>query len=422
MLRMVSKVEALKRRRDRYRAASTAPSSAVLELPELHAGQLEVYGDHGRFNVLACGRRWGKTVLGTRLLLEPAREGFPTAWFAPTYKLLEEVMLGATVTLLPILKRRDLNARRLELTNGGVVEFWTLDDPITVARGRKYKRVVIDEAAMAAKLSEAWQQAIRPTLTDYIGDAWFLSTPKGDNEFKRMFDLGTARTSPEWRAWSFPTASNPYISGVEIEAARADPNLPEIVFRQEYLAEFVSGDGTRVRREWLKTLEPPANLEVTMGVDLAISTKADADYTACVVLGRDASSGKLWVLHAERIRAPFYAVLQFIQRVALQWKPRAIGIEQVQYQAAVVQELLRNTNLPVQGIRPDRDKITRFQPLEARYEQGLVYHAPNLEPAFERELLAFPLGNHDDMVDALAYAHRVLGQSSSFTVRGGSAG
>ena len=99
--------------------------------------------------------------------------------------------------------------------------------------------------------------------------------------------------------------------------------------------------------------------------------------------------------------------------MAEKWNPAVIAIEQVQYQAAVVQELLRTTRLPVRGIRPDKDKLTRFLPLVARYEQGLVRHAPGLPGWFEDELLSFPVGKHDDGVDALAYSFAALGMLSS---------
>jgi predicted phage terminase large subunit-like protein len=144
---------------------------------------------------------------------------------------------------------------------------------------------------------------------------------------------------------------------------------------------------------------------VTMGVDLAISTKSDADYTAAVILGT--LNGRTWILHAEHTRTGFHGVLAFIQSLADRYKPSIIAIESVQYQAAVVEELLRSTNLPIQAVRPDKDKLTRFLPLEARYEQGLVYHAPNLM-AYTDELLSFPHGAHDDLVDAAAYAYNAL--------------
>ena len=75
-----------------------------------------------------------------------------------------------------------------------------------------------------------------------------------------------------------------------------------------------------------------------------------------------------------------------------------------------MQELMRRTKLPIRGIRPDRDKITRFAPLEARYEQGQVVHVEGLPPYWQDELLSFPVGRHDDVVDAMAYAWQVIGQ------------
>jgi hypothetical protein len=48
--------------------------------------------------------------------------------------------------------------------------------------------------------------------------------------------------------------------------------------------------------------------------------------------------------------------------------------------------------------------VTRFQPVAARYEQGFVIHTSGLPLDFERELLEFPYGRHDDFCDALALA------------------
>jgi phage terminase large subunit-like protein len=48
-------------------------------------------------------------------------------------------------------------------------------------------------------------------------------------------------------------------------------------------------------------------------------------------------------------------------------------------------------------------------PLQARYEQGLVHHLRSLPTFFDDELLAFPVGKHDDMVDALSCAYAAMG-------------
>lgn len=372
-----------------------------LTLPRPHKAQRTILTEARRWNVVACGRRFGKTTLGGNLLADPVlREARPCAWFAPTYRLLEEAYNDHKRIYQPVITRAvQTPAPRIELITGAAIDYWTLDDPSTVARGRRYRRVVIDEAAMARHLEQAWTEAIRPTLTDWRGDAFFLSTPKGGNYFKVLWDL--ASDGGDWARWQMPTSSNPYIPADELDAAR--DSMPSIAYRQEYLAEFVDAAGARIKREWLRTGEPPADLPVYLGVDLAISTKSEADYTACVAMSRS-SDGRIWVRDASRLRAPFDGVLRFVQDMAAKWSPASIGIEQVQYQAAVVQELLRRTRLPVRGIRPDRDKVTRFGPLEARYEQGLVHHAPDLPAWYTDELLSFPVGRHDDAVDATAYA------------------
>ncbi len=166
-------------------------------------------------------------------------------------------------------------------------------------------------------------------------------------------------------------------------------------------------DGALFRRDWIKRGKAPrAGVHVAMGVDLALSTKTSADYTAIVVMSRD-EFGKLYVLDAVRERVDFPGALRLIRQMAEKWNPRQIAIEQVAYQAVVVQELLRQTTLPIKGVAPDKDKVTRAQPLALRYEQGLVSHE-QLPSWFEDELLAFPQCGHDDSVDALVYAYQAV--------------
>jgi predicted phage terminase large subunit-like protein len=112
-------------------------------------------------------------------------------------------------------------------------------------------------------------------------------------------------------------------------------------------------------------------------------------------------------------------VLNRIKAAAARHKPVVVAIEQVQYQAAVIQELNRTTTLPIRGIRPDKDKLTRFAPLLTRYEQRMVRHNPAGVPAwFRDELLSFPEGNLDDGVDAASMAFAQLQKNSARVVSG----
>lgn len=390
-----------------------------MQLPDLHTGQLSIVKATERFRVVSAGRRFGKTLLsclwlallpGGALASKTSSKGRPVAFFAPTYKLLIEVWDSMIHTLTPVIRKANKTDMRIELITGGTVDFWTLEDA-DAGRGRKYARIVIDEAAHARYLKDAWERAIAPTLTDLRGDAWFISTPKGMNYFHELYQRGGDPNHPEWASFHMPTTVNPHIPSDEVERARIE--LPELVFRQEYLAQFVTFGAGLVKPEHLIDSPAPAGLPVVLGVDLAISEREGADWTAIAAMSRDPATGLVYVREVERHRAGFAAVLERIKAAAARHRPKVIAIEQTQYQAAVVQELSRTTSLPVRGVRPDRDKVTRFAPLLTRYEQHQVRHDPSGCPAwFREELLAFPDGQHDDAVDALAYAWQALGSLS----------
>lgn len=170
------------------------------------------------------------------LTIVPMVTGDPVGWFAPTYKLLKPAWRQVRRSLAPITHEANATEYRIELTNGGVIDMWTLEDK-DAGRGRKYARVIVDEAGLAAGLEEQWTKNIRATLTDLKGDAWFLSTPKGRNYFWQLYQSGQDPLQENFASWEMPTRTNPWISEQEIEAARQ--MLPEDVFRQEYLAEFL---------------------------------------------------------------------------------------------------------------------------------------------------------------------------------------
>jgi hypothetical protein len=63
--------------------------------------------------------------------------------------------------------------------------------------------------------------------------------------FHTLYTRGDDEAFPDWAAFHFPTSSNPFIKATEIEQARQE--LPADVFRQEYLAEFIQGEGAVFR-------------------------------------------------------------------------------------------------------------------------------------------------------------------------------
>src|SRR5690554_4028074 len=261
--------------RSASRSCTSMIPTAQIRLRRPHPAQELVIHDARRFNVLVCGRRWGKTELLINRLVHPMLAGRPVAWFAPNEKYFDEVWREANRVLAPIITRSDSQKKRLEVTTGGVMDFWTLHNTDDPGRGRKYARVAIDEAAIVPshRLEVQWNEAIRPTLTDYEGDAFFASTPKGVNYFHELYQR-SQRGEEGWASWQMPTTANPHIKPSEVEAARRE--LPNAVFRQEYLAEFVTDFGAVFKPATLyEPDELPRNgFREATGCDFAYTSKA----------------------------------------------------------------------------------------------------------------------------------------------------
>jgi hypothetical protein len=214
-----------------------------LTLPKPHAGrtmggQKRILSEMRRFNVLDCGRRFGKTDLCEIVIHQPILAGYPVGWFAPSYKILDEAWTEITRLYAPVITGANKTEKRIDFITGGILEGWTLDKE-GAARGRKYKRIVIDEAARVKNLVDIFNYDLRATLIDYAGDALFPSTPKGLNDFWRLWEL--AGDDPDWMRWQMPTSENPHIALSEVDTMRA--TMPERVAKQELDAEFLE-DGS----------------------------------------------------------------------------------------------------------------------------------------------------------------------------------
>ena len=96
-------------------------------------------------------------------------------------------------------------------------------------------------------------------------------------------------------------------------------------------------------------------------------------------------------------------------------RPRAIIVEDKASGQSLIQELKKDTALPVLPIKVDADKVTRANAVTPMIEAGRVFmpeSAPWLAD-FVDELAGFPNGAHDDQVDSLTQALNYLRHSSS---------
>jgi predicted phage terminase large subunit-like protein len=148
---------------------------------------------------------------------------------------------------------------------------------------------------------------------------------------------------------------------------------------------------------------------------------SDPDYTAGVLLGRD-RAGLLYVIDVVRAQASDLEVFELIARTAaadrllakkMEWPAPMIRMELEPGAASIylIGELRRGrlAGFDFRGVRPRGSKQDRARPLSAPAESGelRLLRAP-WNGAFLDELCAFPLGGHDDQVDALSGAFEEL--------------
>lgn len=145
-------------------------------------------------------------------------------------------------------------------------------------------------------------------------------------------------------------------------------------------------------------------------VDLAISERDRADYSAFVITGMD-ENGVLYVRNVIRDRMAGDEIVETLLTLQKVYDPIAIGIEDTQISKSLGPFLNRTmmergTYINIIPLKPHRtDKISRARSIQARMRAAAVKFDKAAEwwPTFEDEVLSFPRAKHDDMVDALSY-------------------
>jgi hypothetical protein len=306
--------------------------------------------------------------------------------------------------------------RQILLPNGGEVTVRSADDPNTL-RGEGLDFAVLDECAYMRE--EAWTEALRPALSDRQGNAMFISTPKGRNWFWRLFQLG--RTADDWSCWQLPTSTNPHIHPSEIEAAKS--TLPELVFLQEYLAEFLEGAGAVFRKVTEAATSPRQHKphehhghSIFFGVDWGKQN----DFTVVIAV---CSTCRQMVMFDRFNQIDYAFQVERLKAHVDRWKPAGVLPERNSMGEPIVETLLR-MGLPIMHGHDGKPgfmtlgstKPELIESLSLAIEKGEL--AIMDEPVLVSELLAYertftpagnskygaPEGMHDDTVMALALA------------------
>jgi hypothetical protein len=307
-----------------------------------------------------------------------ALDSLPVGYFTPTYKLLDGVYRECSSILAPLIIRKNEH-NFIELKNGGKIDFWSLENELA-GRSRKYKVAILDECAFTKNLMKLWTESIRATLTDLKGSAWFLSTPRGKNDFYKLFSKGKSGED-NWNSWQMTTYTNPHIDPAEIDDAKSD--LPALAFSQEYMAEFNDNVANPFGLTFIHQCTYPLSIEpaICFGVDLGKSQ----DFTVIIGLDKNAA-----VCYFERFQKDWKQTIQAIQNLPLV----STKIDSTGVGDPIVEELQRG-----------RANVIAFR-FSANSKQQIM---EGLASGIQQRKVAFPEGHIKDELDNFEFTYTTTG-------------
>ena len=202
---------------------------------------------------------------------------------------------------------------------------------------------------------------------------------------------------------------------------RVKSTMGSYAFAGQYQQRPECLGGNIIHREWLHTYNRDKlirqvctgqlKLRVCQSWDTASKAGEDNDYSVCITYAHD-SRCHVWVLDVYRAKLEFPALLETARRMAKECpqKYRDINpflpdilIEEMNSGVGLGQVLENDFGSHVKLIKPVQDKATRLKTISHLLENGTCLFPddkPTWWPDFERELLLFPNGRHDDQCDA----------------------
>lgn len=294
---------------------------------KLHQGQTEIIKDilstDAMFYTICTPRQFGKSFMAVQLMLYYALN-FPNSklmFTSPVYsqasKVYKELMNGIRDT--GIIDRHNSAENSVIFINGSELFFKSVQLPDNL-RGYSIDYLFLDEAGMYK--DEIFSAVLRPMLTVRGKKCFMFSTPKGKNFFYEFFIRGRDPEQPRYRSYKGNSDRNPYANREEIEDARK--TLPDALFRQEYLAEFVDDGGdvfqnVSVNSTITQFKEPVSGEIYYAGIDLG----RQDDYTVLTIFDRTGNVAYIY----RKNKVDWTLILSEVANILNKFKPRYTLVE-----------------------------------------------------------------------------------------------
>lgn len=384
--------------------------------PSLHKGQqraVDLLKGPAKYVTVVAPRQTGKTFLSLQALLYwSLNDPGSTIFFcSPTYQQAKKPMeeLYDAIQASGIVESYNRSDFRILLKNGSQILFKSTERADNL-RGYTGDYMVVDEAAYHAE--EVWSSVLRPIMLVKGKKVLFISTPRGNNWFKKMFDQGQDPGQPNYASCRMHYIENPYLDILELEEARR--SLPEHIFKAEYEGSFTESGQTVFSDLERNTVEvwPTAQGKVFCGIDLGRAN----DWTVATFID---SKGQVVEVYRDNKKDWSYMtneILQLIKKwnATVMVEVNSIGdviYEQIKRQWSDTHPFMTNNktkNEIIEGLAVDLNNLEIAIPSEKlfsplMFELGIYEY--EYSPKTRTLRYNAPQSFHDDCVMSLAIAN-----------------
>lgn len=397
----------------------------VVKLPKPISYQKDIINwvdeDNVKFITFLKSRQSGGSFLNKLLCSKWALENnnCKIGYVTPTLKLSKLFYKELSISLKPFITKENASDLILEFNTGTKLQFFSSESKDSI-RGFQFHYLIVDEAAFMS--DDFWNYILRQTILITGRKILMCSTPNGAQGFFHQYCGYGLENQIGYKTKSITIYDNPFVSEDEIKKIKSQ--VPERVFRQEFLAEFLDGSGsvfTNFKNCIVKN--PNKNGQYFAGIDWA---KQD-DYTVLTIMNSHKQ-----IVYRYRINGMDYTnQVKIITSKLNEWKP-ILTLSEENNIGTVVNELLKKEYKgQLKTITLDNSlKKEIIESLIVAFEQGTI--GIDDDEIFLRELQAFtctynpqtqnikysaPNGVHDDCVISLAYAfHSIKKKNNNYVI------
>jgi predicted phage terminase large subunit-like protein len=283
-----------------------------------------------------------------------------------------------------------------------------------------------DAGSDATRVSDfEWFRAVLSTRLEPEAWAVIIQTKWSDSDILGMIRDG--ESADQWLFVNLPAIAieNDVLGRSEGEALwprrwpieKLEAKKSEVgasVFASLYQGDPVPAGGAIFKAEWFENrydVQPDRYVAFrAMAIDGAFSERTTADPSALGLWATD--GGCYYLLESLARRLSFPDLVSVTVECYRRWRPHIVIVEQASSGLPLIQTLARETSIPITGVVPRGDKLSRIQSITPLFETGkikLPKSAPFLE-SWEHEHSRFPHGKNDDQCDVTAIALTYLAE------------